>query len=136
MHASLISQLEAIGGMEEWVLYVAQHLPDGPSPDWQGLRDQLVRPMVLVVWNQNMLKCADAQLFVRSIEYHLVESGRKADMGGLPQVQQLLLRHAPALAASPEKRAFLRDRLGLSPAWLAHALMLWARYKRDTAGTI
>lgn len=46
MHASLISQLEAIGGMEEWVLYVAQHLPDGPSPDWQGLRDQLVRPMV------------------------------------------------------------------------------------------
>ncbi len=44
MYAGLISQLEAIGGMEEWVLYVAQHLPDGPAPDWQGLRDQLVRP--------------------------------------------------------------------------------------------
>ncbi len=40
----LIGQLEAIGGLEEWALYVAQHLPDGPAPEWRGLRDQLVCP--------------------------------------------------------------------------------------------
>lgn len=40
VHMGLISQLEVIGGLEEWALYVAQHLPDGP--EWRGLRDQLV----------------------------------------------------------------------------------------------
>ncbi len=50
------------------------------------------------------------------------------------QVQQLLLRHAPALAAWPEKQAFLRERLGVPPDWLAGALMVWARYSRDAAG--
>ncbi|BDA43587.1 Nuclear pore complex protein Nup98-Nup96 [Coccomyxa sp. Obi] len=89
VHMGLISQLEAIGGLEEWALYVAQHLPDGPAPEWRGLRDQLV--------------------------------------------QQLLLRHAPALAASTEKQAFLRERLGVPPDWLAGALMVWARYSRNAA---
>ena len=28
---SLISQLERLGGLEEWALYVALHLPDGPE---------------------------------------------------------------------------------------------------------
>ena len=46
VHMGLISQLEAIGGLEEWALYVAQHLPDGPAPEWRGLRDQLVCPDV------------------------------------------------------------------------------------------
>lgn len=66
-----------------------------------------------------------------SVENHCAGSYRDR----VPQVQQLLLRHAPALAASPEKQAFLQDRLGLPPAWIAEALTVWARYNRDTAGT-
>ncbi len=51
VHVSLISQLEVVGGMEEWALYVAQHLPDGPTQEWHGLRDQLVCP---IVWHQDV----------------------------------------------------------------------------------
>ena len=31
VHMSLVSQLERLGGLEEWALYVALHLPDGPE---------------------------------------------------------------------------------------------------------
>jgi hypothetical protein len=90
VHASLISQLEAVGGLEEWALYVALHVPDCAAAEGRGVRDRLVR--------------------------------------------ELLLRHAPALAASPAKQAFLLERLRIPRAWLADALATWYRYKRDAAG--
>ena len=37
---SLISQLERLGGLEEWALYVALHLPDGPQEG--PVRDSLL----------------------------------------------------------------------------------------------
>jgi hypothetical protein len=40
VHVSLIAQLEALGGLEEWAVYVAAHLPDAP---WPGGRDSLIR---------------------------------------------------------------------------------------------
>ena len=71
VHASLISQLEAIGGMEEWVLYVAQHLPDGPSPDWQGLRDQLVCSIICFCGTEgNLLVHEDALLSVHACLFY------------------------------------------------------------------
>ena len=89
MHVSLIAQLEAMGGLEEWAVYVAAHLPDAPSSP--GGRDGLIR--------------------------------------------HLLGAHAPAWAASPAKREFLLSKLGLPAEWLAHALAVWAAYRRDRPGT-
>jgi hypothetical protein len=93
VNASLIAQLEALGGLEEWAIYVALHLPD----------------------------CQDAG------------SGQGSVRNAL--VHQLLLRHAPALAASPDKQSFVLERLHLPRRWLAEALSVWARYKRDAEGT-
>lgn len=93
VHASLISQLEAAGGLEEWALYVALHLPDCPGPDGQGsVREQAMR--------------------------------------------ELLLRHAPALAASADKQAFVLKRLHIPRPWLAAALAVWARYNHNAAGVL
>lgn len=49
MHLALISQLEAVGDMAEWTVYVALHLPDWPGEEgaWQGLREGLVRALLL-----------------------------------------------------------------------------------------
>ena len=62
------------------------------------------------------------------------DSKGKLERAWLLQVQELLLRHAPALAASSDKQAFLRERMGVPPDWLAGALVVWARYSRDAAG--
>ena len=42
VHMSLISQLERLGGVEEWALYVALHLPDGADVLGGSARDDLV----------------------------------------------------------------------------------------------
>ena len=42
VHMSLISQLERLGGLEEWALYIALHLPDGAQADKGSARDDLV----------------------------------------------------------------------------------------------
>ncbi|KAK9829955.1 hypothetical protein WJX72_008858 [[Myrmecia] bisecta] len=47
LHTSFIAQLESIGGLAEWCVYVALHLPDSPLPDWRGLREQLVRELLM-----------------------------------------------------------------------------------------
>ena len=39
---SLISQLERLGGLEEWALYIALHLPDAAQGDRGRSRDGLV----------------------------------------------------------------------------------------------
>ena len=39
---SLISQLERLGGLEEWALYIALHLPDGGQGGRGLARDDLV----------------------------------------------------------------------------------------------
>jgi hypothetical protein len=39
---SLISQLERLGGLEEWTLYVALHLPDNPDAPGGSARDEVV----------------------------------------------------------------------------------------------
>ena len=39
---SLIGQLERLGGLEEWVLYIVLHLPDGSQADKVSARDDLV----------------------------------------------------------------------------------------------
>ncbi len=90
VHVSLIGQLEAMGGLEEWAVYVAAHLPGDSPGGGPGARDGLIR--------------------------------------------HLLQRHAPAWAASGAKRGFLLERLGLPAEWLAHALALWAAYRRDRPG--
>ena len=41
VHMSLISQLERLGGLEEWALYVALHLPDSEERT-SSARDELV----------------------------------------------------------------------------------------------
>lgn len=91
VHVSLIAQLEALEGLEEWAVYVAAHLPEAPVPGGSsGGRDDLIR--------------------------------------------HLLGRHAPAWAASQAKRDFLLQRLGLPAEWLAHALAVWASYRRNRPG--
>ena len=42
VHMSLISQLERLGGLEEWALYIALHLPDSGQADKGSARDDLV----------------------------------------------------------------------------------------------
>lgn len=42
VHMSLISQLERLGGLEEWALYVALHLPNGAQGAQGSARDDLV----------------------------------------------------------------------------------------------
>ncbi len=44
---SLISQLEALGQMSHWAVYVALHLPDNPSRDWAHLREALVKELLM-----------------------------------------------------------------------------------------
>lgn len=47
LHLSLIAQLEAIGQMPHWAVFVALHVPDHPSPSWANLRTGLVHELIM-----------------------------------------------------------------------------------------
>lgn len=44
---SLISQLESLGQMSHWAVFVALHLPDHPTQDWHHLREASVRELLM-----------------------------------------------------------------------------------------
>ena len=43
---SLIAQLEALGHMAHWAVYVALHIPDHPAQEWQSLREHVVQELL------------------------------------------------------------------------------------------
>lgn len=47
LHLSLISQLESLGQVPHWAVFVALHLPDHPSSPWASLRAALVHELVM-----------------------------------------------------------------------------------------
>lgn len=47
LHLSLIAQLEALGQMPHWAVFVALHLPDPPSSLWPDLRAALVQELIM-----------------------------------------------------------------------------------------
>lgn len=49
-------------------------------------------------------------------------------------VRDLITMHAPAWESNPDKRAFLRDTLGIPAPWLATGQALWLRSLMDLTG--
>ena len=47
LHVSLIAQLEAIGQIPHWAVFVALHVPDHPSQAWADLRTALVHELIM-----------------------------------------------------------------------------------------
>lgn len=47
LHMSLISQLEALGDMPHWAVYVALHLPNHPSLGGPLLRQGIVKELLM-----------------------------------------------------------------------------------------
>ncbi|KAL0018702.1 hypothetical protein WJX79_002745 [Trebouxia sp. C0005] len=47
LHMSLISEIEALGHMSHWAVYVALHMPGHPSQEWSHLRESVVRELLL-----------------------------------------------------------------------------------------
>ncbi len=44
---SLMSQIEALGHMSHWAVYVALHMPDHPFQEWSHLRESVIRELLL-----------------------------------------------------------------------------------------
>ena len=47
LHMSLIAQLEALGHMAHWAVYVALHVPDQPDINWPCIREALVKELLM-----------------------------------------------------------------------------------------
>ena len=43
---SLIAQLENLGHMAHWAVYVALHIPDHPAQEWHLLREHVVQELL------------------------------------------------------------------------------------------
>lgn len=64
LHLSLIAQLEALGGMAHWAVYVALHLPRHSSPDWPHLRDNLVQELLMRHASEWVIDAANKRNFL------------------------------------------------------------------------